>query len=221
MADTGLSISPCCTWPTNVDKHPSGIFKPLQQHSKAKKAANNKCLRDAEAARAQATNDGIQCLVMMEIEAEIKPQPRSKYLAETINQGLENSECQQVKHCRAPPVLTNTPGSNADIFAEMVVDAEEKIATLKGNKAGSAKDVLKLIQPAESDEEIEGPLMQCITPCVTSSSVKCKVVELKVISDSKPDDEPNSDNAMMGVEHVDLTPKDLDRVAKGYHATSS
>ncbi|KIK80144.1 hypothetical protein PAXRUDRAFT_36279 [Paxillus rubicundulus Ve08.2h10] len=257
----------------------------------AKKAADDKCLRDAEAARAQAIKDGIQCLAMMEIEADEKeaeikankpkhvcPQPHvsdgggkagkgtgSKTLTkpqkkggplmasqreadddsemikdwktQNVNSKLTQSDAITTgttskkfalggpiknwapnvaeaskpraavslssKHsatsstpaslpplttftsasskvatgtslsnhsCRAPPVPTNTPEPIADIFADMVVDAEEELATLKGVKAGSAKDVLELIQPAESDEDIDRPFTQHDTSHITSGS---------------------------------------------------
>ncbi|KIK80412.1 hypothetical protein PAXRUDRAFT_70531, partial [Paxillus rubicundulus Ve08.2h10] len=63
-----------CTQEKNATQHPGNILKAAtgKRRSKAEKAEDNKHLKDAQSAKAQATKDGVACLAMMELEAKSK-----------------------------------------------------------------------------------------------------------------------------------------------------
>ncbi|KAF9234885.1 hypothetical protein BU15DRAFT_65319 [Melanogaster broomeanus] len=348
--------SRCRTRATNVNKHPGDIVKPSKRRTKAEKAVDDKRLKDAEAAKAQAAKDSIQRLALMEIDADMKvaeakanklravrprprprvraphgtssgtvapaamrakgdvsmgssgmktlteavgkasmpssPEPEAMVIAVTqapmsstsLKQSIKDWKIQhgnkaidadvrwersskkfalggQVKNwaanvakaSRAPDshdakhsatnssTLVTTPCStipafpatstsslelsssalslvpphapdfDMEIFADAVDDTEEKIATIKGTKAGSTgvKEMVAIIQPAESDEDVSGPLMPVGTH-VTSYSFKRKANEAEVVSDSEPDDEPDDNSDMK----LTPAPADLDGAPK-------
>ena len=69
-----------------------------KQHTKAEKAADDKHLKDAEAAKEEAVKQGVEHLALMEMEAEAndvkatKPKPRpcpQKWLKKTVD-GINN-----------------------------------------------------------------------------------------------------------------------------------
>ncbi|KIJ62071.1 hypothetical protein HYDPIDRAFT_30622 [Hydnomerulius pinastri MD-312] len=66
------AISPRRTREKNATQHPGDILKPTKQRTKAEKAEDDKRLKDAQSAKAQAAKDGIARLAMMELEAEAK-----------------------------------------------------------------------------------------------------------------------------------------------------
>jgi len=63
-----------CTRAKNAFTHPGDIVLQAQgkRHSKAKKAADDKLLRDALSEKEQARREGITCLADMEMEMEAK-----------------------------------------------------------------------------------------------------------------------------------------------------
>ncbi|KIJ10191.1 hypothetical protein PAXINDRAFT_16761 [Paxillus involutus ATCC 200175] len=62
----------CCTRAKNATHHTGLPDLPAKQCSKAEKAEDNKCLKDAQAAKERANEEGVQCLALVEIEAEEK-----------------------------------------------------------------------------------------------------------------------------------------------------
>jgi len=96
----GTPASPRRTRPGNSEKHPAEVLFTTgvmqKRRTKAEKAADDKRLKDAKAAKEEAAKQGIECLALMEMEAEAKandakaskskPRPRpQKWLKKTID----------------------------------------------------------------------------------------------------------------------------------------
>ncbi|KAF9230592.1 hypothetical protein BU15DRAFT_69068 [Melanogaster broomeanus] len=116
-------------------------------------------------------------------------------------------------------ILTSLTGSshsgNVEIFADAVDNDAEKWSTVNRGKVAGTTQTVTIVPIAESDHELDAPLSQLR---VASRSVKCKVDDVEVVSDSEPD-ESASDGGAMEIEA--LVSRDVNHAAEKRHRTTT
>ncbi|KIJ70648.1 hypothetical protein HYDPIDRAFT_164614 [Hydnomerulius pinastri MD-312] len=124
--------------------------------------------------------------------------PLTSAFKSAVSQSSNNTSLSNSSKVPQVPENTPKPDDTAEVFSD-VNNREERTATVtKGVKGRATEKILKIAQvAADSDDKLDGKIL--ISDLVTvSGSTKRKVddTELEIISDSKPDEEPQDDNAM-------------------------